>query len=99
MATIEAGAERMFGLRVKRREDPRFLTGRGRFVDDIKLPGTTYAAFVRTPFAHARIESIDTSAARALPGVHAVLTGADLQAAGVGSIPTAWVLPDYKPVS
>lgn len=99
MANQPNESQRMFGLRMKRREDPRFLTGRGRFVDDIKLPGTTHAAFVRSPFAHARIRGVDAAQARAMPGVHAVLTGADLRAAGVGDIPTAWVLPDYKPVA
>src|SRR6202023_3777554 len=69
---------RQFGARVKRLEDPALLTGRGRFVDDIKLPGTLEACFVRTPHAHARIRSIDATAARALAGVHAVLTADDL---------------------
>src|SRR5690348_12806608 len=62
---------RQFGARVKRLEDPALLTGRGRFVDDVKLPGTLEACFVRSPHAHARIRAIDTSAARAAPGVHA----------------------------
>jgi aerobic carbon-monoxide dehydrogenase large subunit len=69
---------RQFGARVKRLEDPALLTGRGRFVDDVKLPGTLEACFVRSPHAHARIRAIDTSAARAAPGVHAVLTADDL---------------------
>ena len=67
-----------FGARVARLEDPALLTGRGRFVDDIKLPGTLHACFVRSPHAHARIRSIDAAAARAMPGVHAVLTADDL---------------------
>ena len=57
--------ERMFGKSIKRREDPRLMTGKGTYVDDVKLPGTTYAAFVRSPHAHARIRKIDTSAAAA----------------------------------
>src|SRR4030088_1486966 len=69
---------RQFGARVKRLEDPALLTGRGRFVDDVKLPGTLEACFVRSPYAHAKIRSIDISAALALPGVHAVLTAGDL---------------------
>jgi len=69
---------RQFGARVKRLEDPALLTGRGRFVDDVKLAGTLEACFVRSPFAHARIRSIDARAARAAPGVHAVLTADDL---------------------
>jgi aerobic carbon-monoxide dehydrogenase large subunit len=69
---------RQFGARVPRVEDPALLTGRARFVDDVKLPGLLHAAFVRSPHAHARVGAIDASAARALPGVHAVLTIADL---------------------
>ena len=67
-----------FGARVTRFEDPALLAGRGRFVDDIALPGALNACFVRSPHGHAKIRSIDASAALALPGVHAVLTAADL---------------------
>src|SRR5580700_5528668 len=73
-------AERYTGASIKRSEDPRILTGAGRYVDDIKLPGMLHAAFVRSPLAHAHVLSVDVSAARALPGVVAVLTGADLEA-------------------
>jgi carbon-monoxide dehydrogenase large subunit len=73
-------AERYTGASIKRSEDPRILTGAGRYVDDIKLPGMLHAAFVRSPLAHAGVLSVDVSAARALPGVVAVLTGADLEA-------------------
>jgi len=73
-------AERYTGASIKRSEDPRILTGAGRYVDDIKLPGMLHAAFVRSPMAHARVLSVDVSAARALPGVVAALTGADLEA-------------------
>jgi len=73
-------AERYTGASIKRSEDPRILTGAGRYVDDIKLPGMLHAAFARSPLAHARVLSVDVSAARALPGVVAVLTGADLDA-------------------
>src|SRR6266571_312908 len=73
-------AERYTGASIKRSEDPRILTGAGRYVDDIKLPGMLHAAFVRSPLAHARVLSVDVSAARALPGVVAALTGADLEA-------------------
>src|SRR5271166_6430898 len=73
-------AERYTGASIKRSEDPRILTGAGRYVDDIKLPGMLHAAFVRSPLAHARVLSVDVLAARALPGVAAVLTGADLEA-------------------
>ena len=67
-----------FGARVARLEDPALLTGRGRFVDDILIPGALHACFVRAPHAHARIRAIDGSAARAMAGVHAVLTADDL---------------------
>jgi carbon-monoxide dehydrogenase large subunit len=72
------GAARYAGMRVSRVEDPRLLTGRGTFVDDIALPGMLHAAFVRSPFAHAAIRGIDTSAARAASGVRFVFTAADL---------------------
>jgi aerobic carbon-monoxide dehydrogenase large subunit len=68
-----------FGASVRRKEDPRYLRGEGRFVDDIKLPGMLHAAFVRSPHAHARIAAIRTEAAARLPGVAHVLTFADLE--------------------
>ncbi len=68
---------RFVGRRVKRREDPFLLTGRVEFLDDIKLPGMLHCAILRSPFARARIESIDTSAAEAIPGVEAIVTGED----------------------
>jgi carbon-monoxide dehydrogenase large subunit len=67
-----------FGARVKRLEDPALLAGRGRFVDDVKLPGLLHACFVRSPYAHARLQSIDVKAAMVMPGVHAVITADDL---------------------
>src|SRR6201986_125396 len=70
-------AERYTGASIKRSEDPPILPGAGRYVDDIKLPGMLHAAFVRSPMAHARVLSVDASAARELPGVVAVLTGAE----------------------
>jgi carbon-monoxide dehydrogenase large subunit len=78
MAAI--AAERYTGASIRRSEDPRILTGAGRYVDDIKLPGMLHAAFVRSPLAHARVLSVDVSAARALPGVVAAYTGAELEA-------------------
>src|ERR1700712_3042389 len=69
----------VFGQRVARLEDPDLLTGRARFVDDVQYEGMLHAAYVRSPHAHARILSIDTAAARAMPGVRAVLTMADLR--------------------
>jgi carbon-monoxide dehydrogenase large subunit len=70
------------GHRMKRKEDPRFIQGAGRYVDDVKLPGMLYLDLVRSPYAHAKILKIDASAALALPGVLAVITGEDLKNAG-----------------
>ncbi len=78
------------GAAVRRKEDPRFLTGRGRYTDDINRPGQTYAVIVRSSEAHASIGGIDSSAATAAPGVVAVLTGADLE--GVGGLPCGWAI-------
>jgi carbon-monoxide dehydrogenase large subunit len=91
---MATATERLFGKSVKRREDPRFITGRGKYVDDLKLPGMTYAAFVRSPHAHARIKSIDVAAAKAHPGVIAVFTGKDMT--GVNSLPCGWDLRTAK---
>lgn len=73
-------AERFTGASVKRSEDPRILTGRGRYVDDVRLPGMLHAAFVRSPLAHARITGIDASRARQARGVVAVWTGEEMEA-------------------
>jgi carbon-monoxide dehydrogenase large subunit len=73
---------------MKRKEDPRFIRGAGRYVDDITLPGMHFMALVHSPYPHAKINAIDKSAALALPGVKAVITGEDLVAAGLGWIPT-----------
>ena len=86
-------ATSLVGSRIKRREDPRLIMGRGTFVDDIQLPRMTYAAILRSPYAHARIRGINVSKAKALPGVVAVMTGADLQGKNV---PCGWTLPDIK---
>src|SRR5256712_9995228 len=92
MATV--AGERRFGKAIKRREDPRFITGRGQYVDDVKLPGMTYAAFVRSQHAHAKIRRIDASAALKHPGVVAIFTGKDMT--GVNSLPCGWLLPGLK---
>jgi carbon-monoxide dehydrogenase large subunit len=78
------------GKSVERREDYRFLTGNGQYTDDITLPGQSFAAFLRSPHAHARIRAIDTAAARAAPGVLAVFTGKDV--AGVNGLPCGWLI-------
>lgn len=80
------------GARVLRKEDKRYITGRGRYTDDIGLKDMTYAAFVRSPHAHARIVSIDASEALAAPGVVGVLTGADLAADKIGGLICGWMI-------
>jgi len=74
------------GQPVPRLEDPRFITGRGRYVDDIDMPLQCYGVLLMSPHAHARIKSIDTKAAKAAPGVLVVLTGADAEADKIGSL-------------
>jgi aerobic carbon-monoxide dehydrogenase large subunit len=86
----------LFGSSIKRREDPRLITGKGNYVDDVKVPFTTHAAFVRSPHAHATIKSIDVKAAKALKGVLAVYTGKDLVTGGMNPIPVGWLLPGLK---
>ena len=83
-----ATASGLIGKSVKRVEDKRFTTGHGQFTEDIVLPGQTYAAFVRSQYAHAKILSVDVSAAKAMPGVVAIYTGADV--AGVNGVPCGW---------
>jgi len=77
----------IIGAPLKRREDARFITGKGRYLDDIQMPGMAYLAILRSPYAHARIRSIDTGAAKAMPGVVAVYTGADIP---YNPLPMAW---------
>ncbi len=91
---MAATIERVLGKSIKRREDPRFITGKGTYTDDVKLPGMTYAAFVRSPHAHARIKKIDTAPPPKHPGVVAVFTGKDMT--GVNSLPCGWLLPELK---
>jgi aerobic carbon-monoxide dehydrogenase large subunit len=78
------------GASVARREDRRFLLGKGRYTDDIRLPDQTWAVFVRSPYASAKIRSINAAPALAAPGVLAVLTGEDVAADGLGGIPCGW---------
>jgi len=84
---ISSSARQGVGKPIPRVEDARLVTGRGRYSDDVNLPGQAYAAFVRSPHAHARIGTIDVTAARKVPGVIAVLTGADADADSVKEIP------------
>ena len=80
------------GARVVRKEDKRFITGAGRYVDDMVVPGMKHAAFVRSPHAHAEIQSIDVSAAKAMPGVIGVLTGREIKADGIGNLICGWMI-------
>ena len=84
---------RIFGSGIRRREDPRLITGQATYTDDIKLPGTVYAAIKRSIHAHARIRRVETAAAAAAPGVLAVYTGNDTDGV-LNPIPCAWVVPD-----
>jgi aerobic carbon-monoxide dehydrogenase large subunit len=80
------------GQPMRRREDERFLTGAGQYTDDVVLHGQTYAAFLRSPHANARIKSINLDAARKAPGVVQIFTGADLAEAKVGGLPCGWLI-------
>ena len=80
------------GASVVRKEDKRFITGKGRYVDDIKLAGMTHAQFIRSPHAHAKVKSIDSSAALKMPGVLAVLTGKELVDDKIGNLICGWAI-------
>jgi carbon-monoxide dehydrogenase large subunit len=95
MTAVESEpATNVVGTRMRRKEDPRLLTGEARFVDDLVLPGALWLTMVRSPHAHARIGSIDTSAAAGMPGVRHVLTGADLREEWAAPMPCAWPVTD-----
>jgi carbon-monoxide dehydrogenase large subunit len=80
------------GAAVRRKEDFRFITGKGQYTDDISRPGQTYIHFVRSPHAHAKIKKIDAAAAKGMPGVVAVLTGAELAADKIGNLICGWAI-------
>ncbi len=84
--------EKGIGQPVPRKEDRRFVTGRGRYTDDIELPGQAYAVFVRSPHAHARIRRIDKDSVAGMPGVLAVFTGEDVEKAGLGQLICGWMI-------
>ncbi len=84
--------EKGIGQAVPRKEDRRFVTGRGRYVDDIRLPGQAWAVFVRSPHAHARIRRVDKASVEGMPGVLAVFTGADAEADGIGPLICGWMI-------
>ena len=80
------------GQPLRRREDERFLTGVGQYTDDVVMPHQTYAAFLRSPHAHARIKSINVDTAKKALGVVQIFTGADLAEAKVGGLPCGWLI-------
>jgi carbon-monoxide dehydrogenase large subunit len=86
--------DRPFGASLKRVEDARLITGNGRYTNNLNQPGMVHMAVVRSPYAHARILSIDTARAVGMPGVIGVYTGQEMRDAGFGGIPCAWVVPD-----
>jgi len=86
-------ASRIFGSGIKRREDPRLITGQARYTDDFVLPGMAHLAVVRSPYAHAKIRAVRTKKVAAMDGVLGVFTGKDMKDAGFGPIPCAWVVP------
>jgi aerobic carbon-monoxide dehydrogenase large subunit len=86
-------SSKVFGSGIRRREDPRLITGSASYTDDITLPGMLYAAMLRSPHAHARINSVDTAAAQTAPGVVAVYTAANT-AGDLNPMPCAWLLPN-----
>ena len=80
------------GARVERKEDKRFITGKGRYTDDFKMEGMHHAHFVRSDLAHAAVKSIDKSAAEGMPGVIAVLDGQQLTGDGIGNLICGWMI-------
>src|SRR5215831_1372522 len=80
------------GAAVRRKEDLRFITGKGQYTDDISRAGETRAVFVRSPHAHAKIKSVDAAAAKNMPGVLAVLTGAELANDKIGNLICGWMI-------
>ena len=93
--TVAVTAARVFGSGIRRREDPRLITGAARYTDDIVLPGMVHAAILRSPHAHAKITRLDTAGAKAAPGVVAVFTSADTDGV-LNPIPCAWLLPNSE---
>ncbi|NBU45186.1 MAG: xanthine dehydrogenase family protein molybdopterin-binding subunit, partial [Betaproteobacteria bacterium] len=89
------------GQSVRRLEDEQLLRGHGQYADDVVLNAQSRLAFLRSPYPHANIRSIDTTAAQAMPGVHLVLTGAQWRAAGLKDMPPLanFVRPDGKPAA
>jgi aerobic carbon-monoxide dehydrogenase large subunit len=93
MTTAATAATRVFGSGIRRREDPRLLTGTARYTADFTLPGMAHAAILRSPYGHARVRRIETTRAKSAPGVIAVFTGVDAESS-LKAIPCAWLLPN-----
>jgi carbon-monoxide dehydrogenase large subunit len=93
--TVTMKPARIFGSGIRRREDPRLITGTARYTDDITLPGMVHAAILRSAHAHARIARLETRRAKAAPGVVAVFTGGDIEGV-LNPIPCAWLLPNAE---
>ena len=97
MTAVDTATAGVIGTRLLRKEDPALLTGEAKYTDDLAIPGALSVALARSPYAHARITRVDTSAAAGMPGVVAVYTGADLRDLWAGPMPCAWaVTPDMK---
>src|SRR5438105_1596975 len=94
MATTTTKVETFVGKRIRRREDPRLITGTATYVEDIQMPGMHYAVILRSPHAAARIRSIDTKKAVSAPGVVCVFTGKDTKV--VGAVPCGVAMPDLR---
>ena len=105
MTVVEQRPHRVLGTRLVRKEDPALLTGEARFTDDLTIPGALHLGVLRSPYAHARIRSIDLAAARAMPGVVAAYSGADLASLWAGPMPSAWAVtadmlnPPHYPIT
>jgi len=105
MTTTEVPTRRILGTRMVRREDPALLTGEARFTDDLDIPGALSLAVLRSPYAHARITNVDVSAARAMPGVVAAYSGAELADLWAEPMPCAWSVtedmlnPPHHPIA
>src|SRR5260370_41079133 len=94
MATTTIKPQTLVGQSIRRKEDPRLITGTATYVDDIQMPGMHHAAILRSPHAAAKIRAVNTGAAKAHPGVVAVFTGADV--AAVGPVPCGAALPGLR---
>src|ERR1700753_3674590 len=92
MSSASAANATGIGAAVRRKEDFRFITGKGQYTDDISRPGEARALFLRSPHAHAKIKKVDAAAAKKMPGVLAVLTGAELANDKIGNLICGWMI-------